>query len=92
MSSFFVAHMNQLFELMKPFLNSSKERCAMRPMWDMCWLQRQNLDVVCFAADGLGESGIHTILKTAKMKHAHYVSEYQPLRWVADICSGPRQR
>ena len=32
----------------------------------------------CSAADGLGESGIHTILKTAKMKHAHYVSEYQP--------------
>ena len=70
----------------------SKERCAMRPMWDMCWLQRQNPWCCCSAADGLGESGIHTILKTAKMKHAHYVSEYQPLRWVADICSGPRQR
>ena len=89
MSSFFCSPYEPTLWTHEANLNLSKERCAMRPMWDMCWLQRQNLWCCCSAADGLGESGIHTILKTAKMKHAHYVNiSHFPTCWMLWMLGG----
>ena len=86
--SFFVAHMNQLFELMKRTWTCQQKTMCHEAHVGYVLVAEAKPWCCCSAADGLGESGIHTSLKTAQW-NMHTMSpvkfgEYQPLPNILD--------